>query len=94
MSLLLVSAFLGHGLGQLPDGSLLCLTLRFLLLSADGAHAPFPTAGGAKSSSRAASSLGGTSRRLPAVQQGLVAGELVQQWVTGDSAAPVSEEDF
>lgn len=94
MSFLLVSAFFGHGLGELLNGSLLRLTLLFLLLSADGVHAPFPTARGAKSCSCAASSLAATSRRLPAVQQRLVAGKLVQQWVTGDSSATVSVEDL
>lgn len=65
----------------------------FLLLSADCAYAPFPAAGGAESPSGAVSSFGASSGRLPAVQQGLVARKLVQQWVTAASSTAISEED-
>lgn len=92
MPFLLVPAFFRHGLGPLPNGSLLQRTLLFLLWLADGAQAQFPAARGAETRSGAASLLGAPGRRLPAVQQGLVAGELVQQWVTGDSSAAVSVE--
>lgn len=60
MSFLLVSAFLSHGLGQFPDGSLLCLTLLLVLLSVD-CVGPFPTARRAGPGPGAASSLGATS---------------------------------
>lgn len=90
---LLVSALFSHGLSQLPDGSQLRLTLLFLLLPADGVHTQFPTAGGAQSRS-GTSSLDARGGRLPAIQQGLVAGKLVQQRVAGDSSAVVSVEDW
>lgn len=90
---LLVSALFSHGLGQLSDGSQLRLTLLFLLLSVDGVHTQFPTARGAQSRS-GTSSLDAPRRRLPTIQQGLVAGKLVQQRVTGDSSAVVSVEDW
>lgn len=91
---LLVCAFLRHGLGQFPDGPLGNRTPRFLLVSAECAHAPLPAARGAQSGSGAAPSLGGDSGRLPAVQQGLVAGKLVQQWVSVDSSTVVSVEHW
>lgn len=55
-------------------------------------QSPFPTPGRANTSSRAASSLGASIGSLPAVQQGLIAGELVQQWVTGDFSTLISVE--
>lgn len=73
---LLVSALFSHGLGQLPDGSQLRLTLLSLLLPADCVHTQFPTARGVQSRS-GTSSLDAPSGRLPAIQQGLVAGKLV-----------------
>lgn len=60
MSSLLVSAFLSHGLGQLPDGPLLRLTLLLLVQSVDSAG-PFPAARGAGPGPGAASSLGANS---------------------------------
>lgn len=90
---LLVSALFSHGLSQLPDGFQLRLTLLFLLLPADGVRTQFPAARGAQSRS-GTSSLDAPRGRLPAIQQGLVAGKLVQQRVTGDSSAVVSVEDW
>lgn len=83
--------FLLHAHGQFPDGSLQCRTLLFLL-SGECAHTPFQTTRGAETRSSTASSFGANSRRLPAVQQGLIAGELVQQWVTGRFSTAIGEE--
>lgn len=82
MAFLLVRALLLHGLGEFPGGSPLRLPL-LLLLSAEGAHAPFHAARGAKPRSGAAPPLASIGRRLPAVQQRLIAGELVQQRIIG-----------
>lgn len=89
---LLVCALFSHGLGQLLDGFQLRLTLLFLLLPVDGVHTQLPTARGAES--RSGTSSFDAPGGLPAIQQGLVAGKLVQQWVTGDSSAVVSVEDW
>lgn len=45
-------------------------------------------------SSAAVSSPAASGRWLPAVQQGLVTGQLVQQRITGDRAVAISVEDF
>lgn len=58
----------------------------------DGVDAPLPTAGGTSAVPGAAPSPGAARRRLPAVQQRLVAGQLVQKWVNGGWSIAISVE--
>lgn len=89
---LLVSAFLSHGLGQLADGFHLHLAPVLPLLLPERVAAPFPAARRAELRPLVPP-LGARCGRLPAVEKRLVAGKLVQQWVTGDSPTEVSVED-